>query len=286
VDLFAEGHEWGLAPRGVRMLVFSGGALGLSAPVRDARAARRALAAWLAGSERRVGKATAGRLLTASGRGASALLTAMTRPTAMPPDLAARAKGPAWVWLRLGEPLRAAVLAIDASASGLVARGLVTASSVVLVGAAPIGCEEGVGCLGAGLGPAGAGALAVGLERLGLPPQPQLRSVPRVVERLDGIDARQLAGPRSLAHALRMTVRFDAPQGAGSALQAVLDLEQVDAALARLTPIDALRGADAAGAYAAHLVYGALLRNAGPLGLTGNPAQGNAAEVELRLPLR
>ncbi len=39
-------------------------------------------------------------------------------------------------------------------------------------------------------------------------------------------------------------------------------------------------------AYAAHLIYGPLLRNAGPLTLTGNPAQGNTAEVELRLPLR
>ena len=79
---------------------------------------------------------------------------------------------------------------------------------------------------------------------------------------------------------------FDGPPGAGAGLQAVLDLEQVDAALSRLTPIDALRGADAAGAYAAHLIYGALLRNAGPLGVSGDAVQGNAAEVELRLPLR
>jgi len=41
-----------------------------------------------------------------------------------------------------------------------------------------------------------------------------------------------------------------------------------------------------AGAYAAHLLYGPLLRNAGPLTVTGNPQQGGAAEIEVRLPLR
>ncbi|MGE5047441.1 MAG: hypothetical protein ACM3PC_02650 [Deltaproteobacteria bacterium] len=286
VDLFAEDREWGLAPRGPRMLVFSAGAVGLSAPVRDAKSAKKALAAWLAGGERRAGELTKGRLLTASGRGASALLVAMTRLTPLPRDLAARARGPAWLWVRLGEPLRAAVLSIDASATGVVARGLLTASSAVLVGASPAGCERGVGCIAAGLGPAGAGALASALERLGIPPQPRLRSARTVVERLDGIDAQQLAGPRSIGRALVLTPAFDGLPGAGAGFQAFLDLEKVDAALSRLTPIDALRGADAAGAYAAHLIYGALLRNAGPLGVFGDAAPGNAAEVELRLPLR
>lgn len=286
VDLFAEGREWGLAPRGPRMLVFSAGAVGLSAPVRDAKSAKKALAAWLAGGDRRAGDVTKGRLLTASGRGGAALLVAMTRLTPLQRDLAARARGPAWLWVRLGEPLRAAVLSIDASATGVVARGLLTASSAVLVGAAPAGCEKGVGCIAAGLGPAGAGALASALERLGIPPQPPLRSARTVVERLDGIDGGQLAGPRSIGRALVLTPVFDGPPGAGAGLQAVLDLEKVDAALSRLTPIDALRGADAAGAYAAHLIYGALLRNAGPLGVFGDAAPGNAAEVELRLPLR
>lgn len=286
VDLFAEGREWGLAPRGPRMLVFSAGAVGLSAPLRDAKSAKKALAAWLAGGGGRAGEVTKGRLLTASGRGAAALLAAMTRPAPLPANLAARAKGPAWIWLRLGEPLRAAVLTIDASATGVVARGLVTASDAVLVGPAPAGCEKGIGCIAAGLGPAGAGALAIALERLGIAPQPPLRSAQRAVERLDRIDVGQLAGPRSLGHALGITPVFGGPPGAGAGLQAVLDLEKVDAALSRLTPIDALRGADAAGAYAAHVIYGALLRNAGPLGVFGDAAQGNAAEVELRLPLR
>ncbi|HEY6907788.1 MAG TPA: hypothetical protein VI356_00345 [Myxococcales bacterium] len=287
VDLFAEGREWGLAPRGPRMLVFSAGAVGLSAPVRDAKAAGKALAAWIAAGDGRAGNVTRGRLLTASGRGAAALLAAMARPAPLPRDLAAVARGPAWVWLRLVEPLRAALLSIEASATGVVARGLVIASSAVLVGAAPAGCEKGIGCIAAGLGPAGAGALALALDRLGVPPQPPLRSARTVVERLDGIDAGQLAGPRSLGRALGITPVFDGPPGAGAGLQAVLDLEKVDAALSRLTPIDALRGADAAGAYAVHVIYGALLRNAGPLGLFGHAAaQGNAAEVELRLPLR
>jgi hypothetical protein len=286
VDLFAEGREWGLAPRGARMLVFSGGATGLSAPVRDSKAAKRALAAWLSGSPRRTGKVTAGRLLTASGRSAAALLKTMARPTALPQNLAARAKGPAWVWLRLSEPLRAAVLAVDASRTGLVARGLVTAASPLLAGAAPAGCPSGVGCVAAGLGPSGAGALERALETLGVAPQRELRSTERVVEQLDSIDARQLAGPRSISRALRISARFEATPGRGAALWATLDLGQVDAALSRLTPIDALRGAEAAGAYAVHLLYGPLLRNAGPLVLTGEPAEGNAAEVELRLPLR
>ena len=74
----------------------------------------------------------------------------------------------------------------------------------------------------------------------------------------------------------------------GPALAGHLDLAQVAAALARLTPLDALSGPWPAGAYAAHLVYGPLLRNAGPLTLTGDPlpSSKDAAQVELRLPLR
>ncbi|HET9753082.1 MAG TPA: hypothetical protein VFP52_08970, partial [Myxococcales bacterium] len=98
VDLFAEGRDWGLAPRGPRMLVFAAGALGLSAPVRDAKAAKKALAAWLAGDQRRAGKVASGRLLTASGRGAASLLEAMAHTTPLPRDLASRARGHAWIW--------------------------------------------------------------------------------------------------------------------------------------------------------------------------------------------
>ncbi len=65
-----------------------------------------------------------------------------------------------------------------------------------------------------------------------------------------------------------------------------IDLAQVDAALSKLTPIDAIKSQVTASAYAAHLLYGALLRNAGPLTLTGDPLPKNAAQIELRLPLR
>ncbi|HZX96818.1 MAG TPA: hypothetical protein VFE90_20025, partial [Myxococcales bacterium] len=286
VDLLDEDPSWGLARRGPRLLAFSRGAVGLSAPVANAKAARKALAAWLAHGGRRAGKVGGGRLMTASGRSAQALLTGLSKPVPLPGNLAPRAKGPAWIWMRFGEPLRAGVLALDASSTGLVARGLVVASSPILSGAPPAECEGGIGCVRAGLGPAGIGALSIALDQLGLPPQPELRTAARATERVDRIDARQLGGPRSLASALRITPLFDAPVADGPALQATLDLAQIDIALARLTPLDALRGALAAGAYAAHLVYGPLLRNAGPLTLTGNPASGNAAEVELRLPLR
>ena len=61
---------------------------------------------------------------------------------------------------------------------------------------------------------------------------------------------------------------------------------ELDSALSGMTPLDAIRGALAAGAYAMHVVYGQLLRNAGPLTVTGFPARGDAAEIEIRLPLR
>ena len=79
---------------------------------------------------------------------------------------------------------------------------------------------------------------------------------------------------------------FDGPPAAGPALSGFVDLAQFDAALAKLTPIDALTGEVPAAAYAAHLLYGELLRNAGPLTLTGAPLPRNAAQIELRLPLR
>ena len=78
---------------------------------------------------------------------------------------------------------------------------------------------------------------------------------------------------------------FDAPEAGPDAFHAQLDLVQIDAALARMTPLDALRGSLAAGTYAARLLYGELLRNAGPLTVIGNPAR-DGAEIELRLPLR
>lgn len=285
VDLFAEDAQWGLARRGGRQLVFSRRTIGLSAPAADVKAAKAALAAWLQGNPQRAGKVVRGRVLTASGRGAAALVAAMAKPSPLPRELAARATGPAWLWVRFAEPFRAAVFALDASGIGLIARGLVTASSPVLSGRAP-SCAGGIACLAAGLAPAGRGALATLFDQLGLAPQPGLRTAARAAERLDAIDARQLADEKSLPRALHISPAYDGAPSSPADGEGYLDLAQLDAAIGRLTPLDALRGSLAAGAYAVHVVYGELLRNTGPLTLTAWAASPNAAEVELRLPLR
>jgi hypothetical protein len=285
VDLLAESAAWGLAPRGARMLVLSRRATGLSAPLRDPGAAKKALASWIAQDRRRVGRIAGSRLLTASGRDAAALVKSMARPTALPRDLAPHAKGPVWLWTRMAAPLRAAVLSIEASGLGILARGIVTADGPVLAGRAPAGCDGGIGCLRAGLGPSGQAALARVLEQLGHL-QPGLQTAARVEERLEGLDVRALADPRSLPRALRISAVFDGPEAGTPALEGRLDLAAIEAALTAMTPLDALRGGLAAGVYAAHLVYGPLLRNAGPLTVTGNPQRAAAASIELRLPLR
>ncbi|HZR06962.1 MAG TPA: hypothetical protein VFA79_00170 [Myxococcales bacterium] len=286
IDLLGDSTAWGLAPRGAQLLVFGRDAVGLSAPVRDLKAARRQMTAWLAQNERRAARIGRGRLLTASGRGAKALLAAMGRAAPLPPDLAARARGPVWLWARLEEPLRAVVLAVDASGIGLVARGLATASGPLLAGPAPAGCADTVACLRAGVAEAGRAAIAVALARLGAAPQPELSAASRVEERVDAIDVRGLSDRGSLARALRITAVFGGTASAGPALDARIDLAEVDAALRTITPLDAIRGGFAAGAYAVHAVYGELLGNAGPLTLTGSPSRGNAAEIDIRLPLR
>lgn len=286
IDLLAEPRNWGLAPKGERLLVFSRQAVGLLAPVRDVKAARKQLAAWLAGNPRRAGRISRGRLFTASGRGAKALLAGMARPRPLPPELRPWARGTLWLWARLEAPLRAAVLIIDAGGIGMVARGLVTADGPLLAGPAPAGCESGVACLRAGVAEAGRRVIALALDRLGAAAQPELATATRAEERLDGIDVRALSDERSLGRALRISTAFGAPESSGPALEARLDLAAIDAALAGMTPFDALRGGLAAGAYAVHALYGGLLRSAGPLTVTGHPARRNAAEIEMRLPLR
>jgi len=57
VDVLAESPAWGLAQRGARTVAFSNHAMGLSAPVRDAGAAKRTLASWLGQGPRRAGRA-------------------------------------------------------------------------------------------------------------------------------------------------------------------------------------------------------------------------------------
>ena len=285
VDLLSETAESGLAPRGTRLLVFSRDGMGLSAPVRDPAAAKKMLAAWIAQKERRAGRVAAGRLLTASGANPTAVLTAMSRPSALPAVLAARARGPVWLWMRLGAPLRALLLSIDAGDSGLTGRGLVVADGAILAETAPDGCTEGIACLRAGLAPAGRRAVALGLAKLGFPPQEQLAGAARVEERLEAGNPHALADGRSLPRATRIDAVFDAASSAGPALEITVALAAIESVLAALTPLDALRGPLAARAYAMHLLYGPLLRNAGSLTLTGNP-RGDGAELEVRLPLR
>ena len=284
VDLLAESPAWGLAQRGARTVAFSRQATGLSAPVRDAGAAKRMLASWLAQGQRRAGRLVGSRLLTASGEEAAALLKSMSRPVPLPRDLAARAKGPVWIWARTAEPLRGMMLSIEASGTGIVGRGVVAASGALLSGRAPAGCASGMACLRAAPGPAGRRVLALALEKLEATAQPELATAARVEERVDAVDVRELA--RSLTRALRIAAVFDAPEAAASALDARVDLGAIDAALGTINPLEALRGGVVAGAYAAHILYGPLLRNAGPLTVTGNPQQGGAAEIEVRLPLR
>jgi hypothetical protein len=286
IDLLAGNPQWGLAPHGARMLVFSHDGTGLIAPLRKAGTAKRMLASWIAGNpQRRAGRVAGLRLLTASGGNPAALLAAMSRATRLPAALEARATGPAWLWMRLLAPLRAAVLAIDAGNTGIVARGLVLADGPVLAGSAPAGCSAGIACLRAGVTPAGRRAIEVALARLGVPPQAELPHPSRVEERLDGVDVHALSDGRSLGRALRIAAVFDSPPAVGSSFEASVALVDLDAVLAGMTPLDALRGPLATGTYAFHLLYGALLRNAGPLTLTGNP-RGSGAEIELRLPLR
>jgi len=286
VDLLAESPAWGVGQRGARTLAFSSHGMGLSAPVRDAGAAKRMLASWLSQGPRRAGRVAGSRLLTASGEDAAAVLKSMSRPVPLPRDLAARAKGPVWLWALTAEPLRGMMLSIEASGTGIVGLGVVNASGALLTGSAPAGCASGIACLRAAPGPAGLRLLALALEKLEATAQPELAAAARVEERVDAIDVRELAQTRSLTRALRIAAVFDAPEAAGPALDARVDLAAIDAALATINPLDALRGGVVAGAYAAHLLYGQLLRNAGPLTVTGNPQRGGAAEIDVRLPLR
>ena len=170
-------------------------------------------------------------------------------------------------------------------------------------------------------------ALAQGLRwapALDQPLQRAAAKTSRLALRLDGFDPHELAGENDSLRALRFALALDTPlepgepgkppapfcqdagPGAlllglpscpaapslepapGPALQGSLDFAALDRAASRLTPFDALHGSVAAGVYGAHLLYGGLLRAAGPLTCVGSPANDvpGAAEVTLRLPLR
>jgi hypothetical protein len=201
-DLLSGAPGWGLDPRGARALVVAGAAFGLSAPVRDGKAARKALLAWVSGAgswSKRSGTRTpvaagsgrsqrAGivapqggslRLFTASGRGAEALVTAFwrigakrspSRALASDPRLAKLLPGTgekAAVIVRGDDPITWSVLDLVADRSGIVASGVVGAPSPLLEGHAPdaSGCAGAVlFCLRASLGPSGQAAFALAVQ--------------------------------------------------------------------------------------------------------------------------
>jgi len=269
-DLLAEPLAWGLAPSGPRAVVLASGSTGLTAPVRNAKAARARLQSWLAesgparlvrapplrsalaageGRRTRAGAvasvAGATRLITASGPHAIALLAMLaqagTRAAAplssdrvLAPALA-RLTDPAAVVARGADPLRAAVLSLEASAQDLVARGLLIAPAPLLAGYAP-GSSACAGaslfCLRAGLGPSGREALALAARAyLGALLPPAARQAPdqlarraaaaaeRVVVRSDGGDPRLLSSEGEALWALRLqAVTAPAPaEGAADA---------------------------------------------------------------------
>jgi hypothetical protein len=201
-DLLGEPVSWGLASSGPRAVLLAQGTVALTAPVREAKAARTALQSWLeqlgparrlrrtplrgllasgSGNSTRAGMVgpLAGelRLLTASGPQAPALVATLARigvakaaEVSLSADRSlsaaiARLTGPAALVARGHDPLRAAALSLEASAQGLVASGLLLAPAPLLAGDAP-GPSSCAGaallCLRAGLGPAGRILLAQG----------------------------------------------------------------------------------------------------------------------------
>src|SRR5439155_23492720 len=114
---------------------------------------------------------------------------------------------------------------------------------------------------------------------------PALPESQSVVVRLESIDAEQLADDKSLPRALRITASAAQPAAGEASLNGQLDVNAIESAVAKLTPLDALRGTLAAGVYAANLLYAPLLKAAGPLTLTGSAAP-KGAEIEIRLPIR
>jgi len=253
-DLLSGAPGWGLDPRGARALVFAGSAFALSAPVRDGKAARKALIAWAsaAGSfSRRIGTRSAiaagsgrsqragivavqgrtVRLLTASGRGAEALVAALWRigarrsPTrTLAHDRRLQVLLPAGgakaaLIVRGADPITFAVLDLVADASGVVARGLVGAPSPLLAGHAPdlSACADStLFCLRAALGPSGKAALAFASQTYlaGTSPADSLAGLAReeasragsLVVMSDGLDVSLLDEPTSSLRALHLLV--------------------------------------------------------------------------------
>jgi hypothetical protein len=292
-----------------RTIVFAPHAIGMVTAM-DAAKAKAVLAIWKRPT--RIGLALKGKLYTASGKEAQALLKAMQKPRAI--DKRLQTKGPVSLWFSLAPPLQSAGLSLEASALGFELHGLVTSAKPILQGPAPARCEGSpMGCVTAGLGPAGRELLMRALVMLGQPtPRGESAGATRVAGRLDGVDALALSGERSLPSAMHYVLAFDwpgaaadncqTPQGlfalsnppcsplpkldeGSEAADASLDLAKADEAMAKLTALDALKGEYAAGAFGVHLIYGELLRHLGPLTLHAEPSKNAAAAVELSLHL-
>lgn len=350
VDLLGGSAAWGLAPQGTRALVFAAGSVALTAPLKDAAKARLKLKDWLAGGPKRAATIAKGRLLIGSGPRIGELLRALAHPKpSLARDRAFRttlAASGAALFFRGPEPLlRGGVFGLDASAEGLIARGLVLppGDAALLGTAAPVPCAGSpLACARADLGPAGRALVAAAFREYlsrALPPGPR-DLLDGIAQRLTGkaalqvaaLDAHRLGDARDSLFAARfsaaaettatlpaqlpagvsrtatgLTIAAERPlcaelaqataalsspcapapelrAGSSNALDVAIDLIALDGALSRLGPLDALKGEVAAGAYGAHLLFGPLLRNAGPLAITGRAA-GTAAAIELRLPL-
>lgn len=289
-------------------IVFSRRGIAMVAPMEAAKA-RAALLAWK--RPRHLGMVVKGKLYTASGRDAKALLKALQHPKPV------AAQGPVGLWFALAPPLETATFTLQASANGLTANGIATASKPILQGPSPAPCAPAaIGCFVGGLGPAGH-ELLERLLRFGgdLTPRAEPPQGTRVASRLDGLNVTALTDRNSLPDALLFALAFDAPgwpadtqcqtprdldvignprctppsslAGDAPGAQVSLDLSQVAVALSRLTALDALKGEGAAAAYGIALIYGELLRHVGPLTMSAVPAQNDAAaaELELHLPL-
>jgi hypothetical protein len=251
-------------------------------PQKDARAL---LKQWKRPTK--IGLWSKGKLYTASGRDAKAMLKALqhSRPLRLE-------NKPLGFWVATAAPFKSATGSLDASASGLIATGVVTADAPIFDGQGPPPCApEAIGCLRIALGPAAKRALietpvAHGEIVSGLREKyrADIAKADRIAALLERIDAGAISNQKSIPRALHYSLSFEAPPSDGPQFELRLDLARVDEAFTHLTPLDALSGEAAAMAYAGHLIYTRLLQNLGPLLVTARMQEG-AAHFELRLPL-
>lgn len=268
VDLLAPAAaaRAGLAQEGVRALVFAGSAAGLSAPVADAGRAARRLADWVAeaappqrrpaprprgkrarealeagrGAQARAGSISAGaggpRLLVASGKGAAALVRALSEAAARrtnAPSLSrdravrealAATPGKAVLWLRGAGPALGAVIALRGSAQGLDGAGVLLAAGqgALFAGPAPAQeCDRAIVCARANLSPATQPLLARAARELAAGALPAARREPLgsllqraalaargpAALRVDGVDAAALGSLQDIPRALSFLAR-------------------------------------------------------------------------------